>query len=291
MDRRLRYKSIEVFGIEVFYREAGTRADPSILLLHGFPSASHMFRDLIPMLAPDFHLVAPDMPGFGYSRPSTGDRFAHTFDSLARTIDGFVERLALSRFVLYLSGYGAPVGLRVAMRRPDCVAAIISQGGNAYLEGMSDAFAPLQAYWSDPENRERRDALRGLLEPDATERRYMLGAVQPEKISPDGLTLDKAYLESSGAAELQLDLFLDYASNVALYDAFQAYFRARRPPLLAIWGKHDPCALPAGAEAFRRDLPDAQLCLLETGHFALETHCHEVATAIRRFLKDRPQPG
>ncbi|HYX02788.1 MAG TPA: alpha/beta hydrolase, partial [Reyranella sp.] len=245
--------------------------------------ASHMFRDLIPLLADRFHIVAPDLPGFGQSDMPTRDRFAYTFDHIADVIDRFTEKVGLAFFALYVFDYGAPTGFRIAARHPERIAAIISQNGNAYEEGLSDGWQPIRAYWRDasPANRE---ALRSFLSPQTTRWQYTQGVPDGTAVSPDGHSLDNFYLARPGADEIQLDLFGDYKSNVALYPVFQKYFRTERPPLLATWGRHDPFFLPAGAEAFKRDMPDAVVRLFDTGHFALETHAREIAAAIRDFL-------
>jgi pimeloyl-ACP methyl ester carboxylesterase len=277
------YRSADVDGVTVFYREAGPAQAPTLVLLHGFPSASHQFRELIPLLAGRFHVVAPDLPGFGQSdMPARGD-FAYTFDHLAGVIDRWTQVLGLDRFALYVFDYGAPVGFRIAARHPERVTAIISQNGNAYEEGLSDAWSPIQAYWKEP-SAANREAIRVMLDPQTTVWQYTHGVPDPTRVSPDGYGLDNYYLARAGADEIQLDLFLDYASNVALYPAFQEYFRASRPPLLAVWGKNDPFFLPAGAEAFTRDIPGAEVRFLDTGHFALETHVAEIATATGEFL-------
>jgi pimeloyl-ACP methyl ester carboxylesterase len=274
-----RFRTVDVDGTAIFYREAGSRDRPTLLLLHGFPTAGHMFRDLIPLLQDRFHIVAPDLPGFGNSAMPSREAFAYTFDHLATVIDRFTEVLGLDRFALYVFDYGAPVGLRIAARHPERITAIISQNGNAYLEGVSEAFNPVQAYWADP-SPANRAALRGFLAPETTLFQYTQGVVDPAQVSPDGRNLDDFYLARPGADEVQLDLLLDYASNVAAYGDFQAYFRAHQPPLLAVWGRNDPFFLPAGAEAFRRDLPTADIRFFETGHFALETHAEEIGWTI-----------
>lgn len=279
MSTTIHYRSTDVDGFNVFYREAGRPGAPKLLLLHGFPSSSHMFRDLIPLLADRFHIVAPDLPGFGQSAMPPRDAFTYTFDHLAQVIDRFTEVVGFDRFVVYVFDYGAPVGLRIAMKHPERLAGIVSQNGNAYVEGLSEGWNPIQAYWSDP-SQKNRDALRAFLAPEATRWQYVHGVPDESQISPDGIALDNHYLARPGSDEIQLDLFGDYQSNVALYPAFQAYFRAHRPRFLAIWGKHDPFFLPPGAEAFKRDLPDADVRFLDTGHFALETHAGEIATAI-----------
>lgn len=280
---KTRYEFIQVDDVEVFYREAGPSDAPVILLLHGFPSASHMFRDLIPLLADRFRLIAPDLPGFGQTKSPPRGTFEYTFDNLANVIEGFTEAMSLERYALYVFDYGAPVGLRIAMRNPYRVSAIISQNGNAYLDGFSDQWGPWEAYWREP-SAENREACRESLSPD-TIRNWQYGTgAEPGTLSPDGYELDIAYMARPGAEEIQLDLILDYRSNVALYPAFQAYFRDYRPPLLAAWGRHDPAFVPAGAAAYKRDLPEAQVHLLDAGHFALETHAQEVATLIRAFI-------
>jgi pimeloyl-ACP methyl ester carboxylesterase len=274
------YRTADVEGFHIFYREAGALGAPKLLLLHGFPSASHMFRDLIPLLADRFHIIAPDLPGFGKSDMPDGSR---TFDQIAEKIDRFTEIVGFDRYVVYVFDYGAPIGFRLAVKHPDRITAIISQNGNAYEEGLSEGWNPIRAYWEDasPANRQ---ALRAFLAPETTVWQYTHGVRDPSAVSPDGYSLDNFYLARPRADELQLDLFGDYKSNVALYPTFQAYFRTYKPPLLAVWGKNDPFFLPAGAEAFKRDIPDAVIQFLDTGHFALETHAAEIASAIRDFL-------
>jgi pimeloyl-ACP methyl ester carboxylesterase len=273
------YRTTDVDGLSVFYREAGPAGAPTLVLLHGFPSASHMFRDLIPLLADRFHVIAPDLPGFG--RSDLPPDFDFTFERITDVIDRLTG--TLGRFALYVFDYGAPVGFRIAARHPERVTAIISQNGNAYEEGLSDAWNPIRAYWQEP-SEANRAAVRTLVEPRTTVWQYTTGVPDETRVSPDGYGLDNYYLGRDGAADVQLDLLLDYASNVALYPTFQEYFRTSRPPLLAVWGRNDPFFLPAGAEAFRRDIPDADVRFLDTGHFALETHAEEVAAAIREFL-------
>ncbi|MFZ2003447.1 MAG: alpha/beta hydrolase [Stellaceae bacterium] len=277
------YRKVDVEGFNVFYREAGAQDAPAILLLHGFPSASHMFRDLIPLLAEHFHVIAPDLLGFGQSNMPDRGQFTYTFDNVARVVDRFTEIVGLARFAIYVFDYGAPIGFRLATWHPERVSAIISQNGNAYVEGLSDGWTPIRTYWEDP-SQANRDALRAFLAPETTIWQYTHGVADPAGVSPDGYSLDNFYLARPGAHEVQLDLFGDYKSNVALYPEFQTYFRTHKPRLLAAWGKNDPFFLPAGAEAFRRDVPDAVVRFFDTGHFALETHAVEIAEAIREFL-------
>jgi pimeloyl-ACP methyl ester carboxylesterase len=277
------YKTADVGGFNVFYREAGAPNAPKLLLLHGFPTSSHMFRDLIPLLADRFHIIAPDLPGFGRSDMPSRDKFTYTFDHIAEVIDRFTEVVGFDRYAVYIFDYGAPTGLRLALKHPERITAIISQNGNAYEEGLSEGWNPIQAYWRDP-SAANREALRAFLKPEATVWQYTHGVSDTTKVSPDGYTLDNFYLARPGADDVQLDLMGDYKSNVALYSTFQDYFRTHKPPFLAIWGKNDPFFLPPGAEAFKRDIPGAIVRFVDTGHFALETHVAEIAAAIREFL-------
>lgn len=280
----MRYFTQPVGETEIFYREAGPKDAPVLLLLHGFPSASHMFRNLIPHLADRYRVIAPDLPGFGKTKAPARGEYAYTFDHLAETIDGFVSALSLDRFAMYIFDYGAPVGLRLAMRHPEKVTAIISQNGNAYLDGFSDQWGPWEAYWRDP-SEANREACRPSLAPETIrEWQYGTGS-DPLLLPPDGYELDIAYMARPGAEDIQLDLILDYRSNIALYPEFQAYFREHQPPLLAVWGKHDPAFIPAGDKAYKRDLPDAEVHLLDAGHFALETHHEQIAEYVRDFLE------
>ena len=279
----IHYRTVDVDGHRIFYREAGDPARPALLLLHGFPSSSHMFRDLIPLLADRFHLVAPDLPGFGLSEIKPRASFTYSFDALARVIGRFTEVIGLAHYALYIFDYGAPTGLRIAMEHPERVTAIISQNGNAYEEGLSAGWDPIQRYWRDPTDA-NRNALRELLTPASVRWQYEHGIPDTSRVSPDGSALDSWYLQRPEVDEIQLDLFGDYASNVALYPAFQAYFREHQPRVLAIWGKNDPFFLPPGAEAYKRDLPEAEVRFLDTGHFVLETHGAEIAVAVGDFL-------
>jgi len=278
-----KYQYAAVDGGQIFYREAGIKTAPTVLLLHGFPTSSHMFRNLIPALSDRYHVVAPDLPGFGFSDAPDRKRFRYTFEHLAKVIDGFTQAIGLDRYAIYIFDYGAPVGLRLALAHPGRVAAIISQNGNAYEEGLSQGWDPIQKYWKEP-TAENRMALREFLKPETTKWQYLHGVQDASLVAPEAYELDSALLARPENDEIQLDLLLDYASNVALYPRFQEYFRTKRPPLLALWGKNDPFFLPLGAEAFKRDNPEAEVHFYDTGHFALETHVQEIASEIRDFL-------
>ena len=279
----IRYKQATVDGNKIFYREAGTATAPNLLLLHGFPTSSHMFRNLIPALADRYHLVAPDLPGFGFSDAPDRKSFRYTFENLAKAIDSFTQSIGLQRYAIYVFDYGAPVGLRFALAHPERITAIVSQNGNAYVEGLSEGWNPIQKYWKEP-NEANRTALRDFLKPEATKWQYTHGVQVASLVAPEAYELDSTLLARRGNDEIQLDLFLDYASNVALYPKFQEYFRAKQPPVLAVWGKNDPFFLPPGADAFKRDIPSAEVHFYDTGHFALETHHKEIGEAIREFL-------
>src|SRR5579864_7498752 len=281
-----RYQYAAVNGNQIFYREAGQKTAPAILLLHGFPTSSHMYRNLIPALAGSYHVVAPDLPGFGFSDAPDPQQYRYTFKHLAETIASFTTAIGLDRYAIYVFDYGAPVGLRLALAHPDRITAIISQNGNAYEEGLSQGWNPIQKYWKEP-TAENRAALRAFLQPETTKWQYTHGTQDEALVAPEAYTLDSALLGRPGNDEIQLDLFLDYASNVALYPKFQEYLRTYHPPLLAVWGKNDPFFLPQGAEAFRRDNPEAEVHLIDTGHFALETHWQEIASTIGQFLDKR----
>ena len=278
------YHNAEVLGTNIFYREAGSKSHPHILLLHGFPTSSHMFRNLIPTLADGYHVVAPDLPGFGFSDTPDRTRFSYTFENLAKVIGSFVETVGLERFAVYVFDYGAPVGFRLALAYPERITAIISQNGNAYEEGLSEGWNPIQRYWKEPTD-QNRTALRDFLTPQATKSQYLYGVKDETLVAPEAYQLDSALLARPGNDEIQLDLFLDYASNVALYPKFQEYFRTKTPPLLAVWGKNDPFFLPRGADAYRRDISNAEVHFYDTGHFALETHAGEIGSVIRDFLR------
>jgi len=278
------FKTEIVRGFKIFYREAGDPKKPAVLLLHGFPTSSHMFRNLIPQLADDYHVIAPDLPGFGFSDAPGHDVFEYTFENVANVMGDFSEQIGLKKFAVYIFDYGAPTGLRMALRFPDRISAIISQNGNAYVEGLSTGWAPVQAYWEKPTH-ENREALRKLQTLDTTRWQYYHGVNNPEgRIAPEAIALDQALLDRPQSGEIQLDLIGDYKSNVELYPKFQEFFRKYQPPTLAVWGKNDPFFLPAGAEAYRKDNPSAKVVLYDTGHFALETHASEIGSEILTFL-------
>ena len=276
---------VEADGVEVFYRAAGDPSAPVVLLLHGFPTSSFMFRELIPRLADQFRVIAPDLPGFGFTEVPEKRNYTYSFDALARTTEAFTEALGLHRYAIYIFDYGAPTGLRLALAHPERVSAIISQNGNAYEAGLGDAWAPIRKYWADPTAENREVIRKNILNLEGTRWQYTHGVANPDSVAPESYTLDAALLERKGNKEIQLDLFLDYASNVKLYPKFQEYFRKSKPPLLAIWGKNDPFFIPAGAEAFKKDLPNAKVQFLDTGHFAIETHVVEIAAAMKEFLE------
>jgi pimeloyl-ACP methyl ester carboxylesterase len=279
------HKTVRVGDLDIFYREAGPNDAPAILLLHGFPTSSQMFRNLIPLLADGYRVVAPDYPGFGHSSMPSRDQFRYTFDSLAEVIDEFTEKGGLIRYALYVQDYGAPVGYRLAAKHPERVTAIVVQNGNAYEEGLDNPFwEPIKAYWREPTSREKRDALRNFLTYDATRWQYVHGVKNPELVSPDGPAHDQFLLDRPGNDEIQLDLFLSYGSNPPLYPAWQSYFRTHQPPMLIAWGTHDQIFPAAGAEPYKRDLKTLEYHLLDAGHFALETNVDEIADLMRDFL-------
>ena len=281
---RASFHTVEADGVKVFYREAGPANAPVILLLHGYPTSSHQYRELIPRLATRYRVIAPDLPGFGFTVVPDARNYKYSFDALARTMEAFVDALNLKKYVLYVFDYGAPTGFRLALAYPERVTAIISQNGNAYEEGLGDAWAPIRAYWATPSAANREVLRREILTLDGTRSQYLIGVPNPESVAPESYTLDQALLERPGNKEIQLDLYLDYSTNVELYSKFQAYFREFKPLLLAIWGKNDIFFIPPGAEAFRRDNPNATVEFLDTGHFALETHVEEIAAAIHSLL-------
>jgi pimeloyl-ACP methyl ester carboxylesterase len=286
----IKLDTVEADGIKIFYREAGPADAPVILLLHGYPTSSHMFRHLMPRLASSFRLIAPDLPGFGFTEVPSERDYRYTFDNLAVTINGFVEALNLKRYAVYVFDYGAPTGFRLAVAHPERVTAIISQNGNGYVDGLGDAWDPIKKYWKEP-TPANREALRGFIGLEGTKWQYVHGVTDPVQVEPEAYWLDTVLLQRPGNAEVQLDLFLDYASNVKLYPTFQEYFRKSQPPLLAAWGKNDPFFIPPGAEAFRRDIPSAKVVFYDTGHFALETHVEEISEQIHSFLNDLAQAG
>ena len=277
-------RRIEADGVSIFYREAGPADAPVVLLLHGFPTSSFQYRELIPRLADKYRVIAPDLPGFGFTEVPEARNYKYSFESLAKSIEAFTDALKLKRYALYVFDYGAPTGFRLALAHPERVTAIVSQNGNAYEDGLGDAWAPIRRYWSEPDLANREIVRQAALSSKGIRYQYLEGVPQPERVAPEGYTLDEALIQRPGNIDIQLDLFLDYANNVKLYPAFQEYFRRSKPPLLAIWGKHDPFFIPAGAEAYKRDNPKATVELLDTGHFALETHVEEIAMAMRRFL-------
>ena len=284
-------RSVEADGVKVFYRSAGDPSAPVVLLLHGFPSSSFMFRELIPRLADRYRVIAPDLPGFGFTEVPAERKYTYTFDALAVTIEAFTQALKLNRYALYVFDYGAPTGFRLAMAHPERVTAIVSQNGNAYEDGLGDAWAPIRKYWAEPTAENRKVIRDNVLTLEGTRWQYTHGVAVPESVPPESYTLDEALLERPGNKDIQLDLFLNYASNVKLYPKFQEYFRKSKPSLLAIWGKNDPFFIPAGAEAFRKDIPNAQIQFLDTGHFALETHVIEIASAMKEFLDNALSKG
>ena len=278
-------RRVNADGVTIFYREAGPANAPVVLLLHGFPTSSFQFRELIPRLADRYRVIAPDYPGFGFTEVPKERHYKYSFDALANTMLAFTDTLQLERYALYVFDYGAPVGFRLAMTHPERVTGIVSQNGNAYEEGLGDAWAPIRNYWAAPTTENREVIGKNILTLQGTRWQYTHGVTTPERVAPESYTFDWALLQRPGNKEIQLDLFLDYASNVKLYPKFQEYFRKSKPPLLAIWGKNDPFFIPPGAEAFRRDLPEAKVQFLDTGHFALETHVDEIALAMRDFLQ------
>ena len=280
----VRYKTIHLNELDIFYREAGPQNAPTLLLLHGFPTSSNMFRNLIPRLATSFHVVAPDYPGFGQSSMPSHKDFAYTFENLTNVVEQLVEKLGLTNYSLYVMDYGAPVGYRLALRRPDRVQALIVQNGNAYDEGLQEFWDPIKKYWNDPTT-ENREALRSLVDPKSTRWQYENGVADHTLLDPTTWTLDQVGLDRPGNAEIQLDLFYDYRTNVPLYPEFQAFFRKYQPPTLIVWGKNDFIFPPQGAAPYARDLRNVETHLLDTGHFALETHGGEIASRIEEFLR------
>lgn len=280
----VRHKHIEADGVRVFYREAGDPSAPVMLLLHGFPSSSHMFRDLIPLLAAHYRVIAPDLPGFGFTELPEARGYSYSFDNLAITMGHFVDALKLTRYALYVFDYGAPVGFRLAVAQPQRVSALVSQNGNAYLEGLGDAWAPIRAYWAEPTAANREVIRNAVLSLEGTRYQYLHGVERPELVAPESWMLDLLLMQRPGNDDIQLDLFLDYRNNLTLYPQFQAFFKTAQVPTLVIWGKHDPFFIPPGAHAYKTDNPNAVVELLDTGHFALETHAEHIAQRILAVL-------
>lgn len=280
---RVTYHTAKVDGLDIFYREAGDPQSPTVLLLHGFPTSSHMYRNLIPQLADKYHVIAPDYPGFGQSGMPDRSKFAYTFDNYAQVVDRLIRQLGVNRYALYVMDYGAPVGFRLAAKNPERVLALIVQNGNAYDEGLEKFWDPIKAYWGTGGSTER-EAIRWLTSLAATKWQYTNGAKEASLVSPDTWTMDQTFLDRPGNAEIQLDLFYDYRTNVPLYPQWQTYFREHKPATLVVWGKNDAIFVAAGAAPYKRDIPNADIHLLDTGHFALETHGHEIAKLIREFL-------
>jgi len=282
----IHYLNIKANGLNIFFREAGPKDAPVILLLHGYPTSSHMFRNLIPILDGKYHVIAPDLPGFGFSDAPSHDKFNYTFDNMAKTMQAFIDELGLKHFALYIFDYGAPTGLRLAMANPEKITAIISQNGNAYVEGLSTGWNPIQRYWENP-TQANRDSLKDFVSKEATWYQYHEGVSDPSLIAPESYTMDQHFLDRPGNIDIQLDLLLSYRTNVAMYPEFQAYFRKYQPPFLAVWGNKDPYFLPAGAEAYKRDLPKATIKFYNTGHFALETNAQDIGNDILNFLGEQ----
>lgn len=279
-DSTVHYRHAQADGLRFFYREAGDPQAPVLLLLHGFPTSSHQFRNVIPQLAQHFRVIAPDLPGFGFTEVPAERGYRYTFDNLAKSLEAFVDALGLARYAMYFFDYGAPTGLRLAVAHPERVTGLVSQNGNAYLEGLGDAWAPIRAYWNDPSPENRQTIHDAILHLEGTKWQYVHGVADPDSVAPEGYTLDAALLERPGNKDIQLDLFLDYANNLTRYPEFQAFFRQAKVPTLAIWGRNDPFFIPPGAQAYRNDNPDAVVELLDTGHFALETHGQYIAQRI-----------
>jgi pimeloyl-ACP methyl ester carboxylesterase len=285
---QVHYQKVKAGEVNIFYREAGPKNAPVVLLLHGYPTSSFMYRNLIPILSEKYHVIAPDLPGFGFSDAPDRETYVYTFDHLAKTMQDFIEVMALKRFAVYIFDYGAPVGLRLAMANPEKISAIISQNGNAYEEGLSDAWSPIQKYWQYP-TQENRDNLKHFVTRELTNFQYRDGVTDQSLIAPEAIELDQHFLDRPGNVEIQLDLLKDYANNVKLYPAFHVYFKKYQPKLLAVWGNKDPFFLPAGAKAYQKDIPGATVKFYDTGHFALETHAQEIGQDILQFLSTLPK--
>lgn len=281
------YRKVTAGGLRIFYRESGPQDAPVVLLLHGYPTSSHMFRNLIPLLAEKYRVIAPDLPGFGYSDSPERKDFQYTFDNLAHVMQAFIDTLDLKRFAVYVFDYGAPTGYRLMLANPERITGFISQNGNAYAEGLGAAWDAVKTYWQRNSTADR-DALRGFVTPRELEFQYFSGVGDPELIAPEAYTLDQFFLDRPGADEKQLDLLYDYRNNIDRYPAFQKYFREHKPKALIVWGDKDPYFLPAGANAYKRDIPDATVKLYDTGHFALETHVEEIGSDILSFMETLP---
>lgn len=282
------YRNIKVNGLNIFYREAGQKDAPTVLLLHGYPTSSHMYRNLMPILSSQYHVLAPDLPGFGYSDAPEHSQFNYTFDNLANTMQAIIDQLGLTRFAIYIFDYGAPTGLRLALANPEKITGIISQNGNAYEVGLSSEWNPIRKYWTES-SQANRDALKDFVSQEATWYQYHQGVSDQTLIAPETYTLDQHFLDRPGNIEIQLDLVKDYRTNVAMYPKFQAYFREHQPKLLAVWGDKDPYFLPTGAEAYKQDNPNATVKFYNTGHFALETHTKEIGQDVLNFLAGLPK--
>ena len=278
------YRTAHIDNLDIFYREAGRQSSPVILLLHGFPTSSNMFRNLIPRLSDSFRVIAPDYPGFGQSSMPAHTEFAYTFENITNIVEKLVQQLQLRRFALYVMDYGAPVGYRLALRHPEQVQALIVQNGNAYEEGLREFWEPIKKYWQEG-SADNRKALHSLVEPKATQWQYQNGVADPSLLDPTAWLVDQAGLDRPGNREIQMDLFYDYRTNVPLYPQFQAFFRKHQPPTLILWGKNDHIFPPEGAAPYERDLRHVETHLLDTGHFALETHCDEIAGRMEGFLQ------
>lgn len=283
----VKHHKVQINNLNIFYREAGPVNAPVVLLLHGYPTSSHMYRNLIPLLSEKYHVIAPDLPGFGFSDAPHFQSFDYTFDNLTRYMQGLIDHLGLKRFAIQVFDYGAPVGYRLALANPEKITGIISQNGNAYEEGLSKGWAILRKYWDDP-SEENRNNLRSPSNADAIQWQYFTGAADKSLVAPESYTLDQIFIDRSDNAEIQLDLFKNYETNVILYPTFHDYFRTNQPPLLAVWGDKDPYFLPSGALAFKRDLPNAIVKFYDAGHFALETHVNEIGKEILLFLETLP---
>lgn len=278
------YKTIKIANLDIFYREAGRQEKPTLLLFHGFPSASHMFRDLMPLLQENFHLIAPDYPGFGQSEAPSREKFSYTFDHLTEVMEEFIKKMSIEKFYMYVFDYGAPIGFRIASKYPEKILGIISQNGNIYKEGLGEKWASRRDFWENPTS-EKRESYRIAFSPETIIGQYTYGTSK-NSVSPDGYTLDIAYSESKGYAERQLDLIFDYQNNIKKYPEFQEYLKKYSPKMLAIWGKNDPSFIPAGAEAFKKDNPITEVALLDTGHFALETHAIIISKLIQEYFEE-----